>query len=138
MKQWVHLKGRIQFEHVRFSYTDKEVVLPDFVLDIKAGETLALVGHTGAGKSSIAKLIMRFYEFQDGQILIDGRDIRTLDLGQFRLQTGLGAAGAVFILRHSGREYPLRLPDGLQMSDVRRAAMQISQGEWLDVAARMD
>ena len=83
------LEGRIRFEDVKFSYTDKEIVLPDFSLDIKAGETLALVGHTGAGKSSIAKLVTRFYEFQEGKFLIDERDIRTLDLGQYRLQTGL-------------------------------------------------
>jgi ABC-type multidrug transport system fused ATPase/permease subunit len=83
------LNGRIQFQEVRFSYTDKEVVLPDFSLEIEAGETLALVGHTGAGKSSIAKIIMRFYEFQSGQILVDGRDVRRLDLSQYHLQTGL-------------------------------------------------
>src|SRR5215217_3413325 len=100
------LEGRITFEHVRFTYneasttdhrpptaadmndgTDRssvvsrqssEWVLPDFSLDIPAGQTLAIVGHTGAGKSSLARLITRFYEFQGGRLLIDGRDIRTL------------------------------------------------------------
>src|SRR6266542_3932093 len=57
-----------------------EWVLPDFSLDIPAGQTIAVVGHTGAGKSSLARLIMRFYEFQGGALLVDGRDIRTLDL----------------------------------------------------------
>ena len=51
-------------------------MLPDFSLDIRAGETVALVGHTGAGKSSVAQLVARFYEFQGGELLIDGRDIR--------------------------------------------------------------
>jgi ATP-binding cassette subfamily B protein len=74
---------------VGFRYTDKEVVLPDFSLTIRPKETVALVGHTGAGKSSIAKLLTRFYEFQDGALLVDGRDIRTLDLGQYRRHIGL-------------------------------------------------
>ncbi len=126
-----HLDGRIQFEHVRFSYTDKEVVLPDFVLDIKTGETVALVGHTGAGKSSIAKLIMRFYEFQGGKILIDGRDIRSLDLGQFRLQTGLVPQEPFLFSGTVGENIRYGRPTAKD-SEVRGAAMQISQGEWLD------
>lgn len=130
-----HLKGQIQFENVRFSYTDKEVVLPDFCLNIKAGETLALVGHTGAGKSSIAKLVMRFYEFQAGQILIDGRDIRTLDLGQFRLQTGLVPQEPFLFSGTVGENIRYGCPTATE-SDVRRAAMQISHGEWLDVLSK--
>ncbi len=61
------LTGEIKFEHVNFMYSEKEPVLEDFNLDIHPGETIALVGHTGAGKSSIAKLIARFYEYQSGQ-----------------------------------------------------------------------
>ncbi len=76
-------------EHHASAIPTRKSSCPISSLDIKAGETLALVGHTGAGKSSIAKLVTRFYEFQGGQILIDERDIRTLDLGQYRLQTGL-------------------------------------------------
>ena len=66
------------------SNTGRQWVLPDFSLDIPAGQTLAVVDHTGAGKSSLARLITRFYEFQGGQLLIDGRDIRALDLGAYR------------------------------------------------------
>jgi len=83
------IKGEIEFRHLRFSYTGDEVVLPDYSLAIKAGEKLALVGHTGAGKSSIARLIARFYEFQGGHILIDGRNIKKLNLAQYRLHLGL-------------------------------------------------
>jgi ATP-binding cassette subfamily B protein len=61
------LDGDIRFEDVQFRYGDKEQVLEDFNLHIHPGETIALVGHTGAGKSSIAKLIARFYEFQAGR-----------------------------------------------------------------------
>ena len=71
------LQGQIDFENVCFYYKKDEQVLDNFSLHIHAGETVALVGHTGAGKSSIAKLIARFYEFQEGNLLIDGKDIRT-------------------------------------------------------------
>jgi ATP-binding cassette subfamily B protein len=73
-----HLMGDVCFENLHFRYTDNEPVLTDFNLCVRPGETLALVGHTGAGKSSIAKLIARFYEFQSGKLTIDGHDIRTL------------------------------------------------------------
>jgi ABC-type multidrug transport system fused ATPase/permease subunit len=122
--------GHIEFRHVRFSYTEREVVLPDFSLDIRAGETVALVGHTGAGKSSIGKLIMRFYEFQGGEILLDGRDIRRLDLGQYRLQIGLVPqepflfAGSVADNIRYGR------PEATE-EEVLAAARAISGGEWL-------
>ena len=75
-----HLDGQIDMTQVNFSYTPDEPVLKDFNLHIKPGETLALVGHTGAGKTSIGRLIARFYEFQTGQILIDGTDIRQFNL----------------------------------------------------------
>ncbi len=65
------------------------MVLRDFDLTIRAGETVALVGHTGAGKSTLGKLVARFYEFQEGQLLIDGQDIRTLDLRAYRRHLGV-------------------------------------------------
>ncbi|NTV65600.1 MAG: ABC transporter ATP-binding protein, partial [Oscillochloris sp.] len=83
------LRGEIRFAAVDFGYKDDEPVLKDFSLHIRAGETLALVGHTGSGKSSIAKLVARFYEFQGGQISIDGVDIRRLDLGTYRGRLGM-------------------------------------------------
>jgi ATP-binding cassette subfamily B protein len=67
------LQGRIVFDHVAFRYSEQETVLEDFSLEIAAGESIALVGHTGAGKSSIIKLIARFYEFQEGRIFIDAK-----------------------------------------------------------------
>ncbi|NCC30640.1 MAG: ABC transporter ATP-binding protein, partial [Chloroflexia bacterium] len=71
------LKGAIDFAHVNFAYRLGEPVLRDFNLTIRPGETIALVGHTGSGKSSIARLVARFYEFQEGSITVDGTDIRT-------------------------------------------------------------
>ncbi|MCP5095797.1 MAG: ABC transporter ATP-binding protein, partial [Chloroflexi bacterium] len=126
----MRVDGRIQFKNVHFSYTDKEVVLPDFSLDIAAGETVALVGHTGAGKSSIAKLITRFYEFQGGQISIDGRDIRSLDLGQFRQQIGL-VPQAPFLFSGTVRDNIRYGRSDATDADVLAAAQQISNGEWL-------
>ncbi len=83
------LKGDIRFEDMHFHYSEQEQVFKNFNLHIQPGESVALVGHTGAGKSSIAKLIARFYEFQEGQILIDGEDIRSFDLRQYRSQLGI-------------------------------------------------
>jgi len=128
------LDGRIRFEDVLFSYTDKEIVLPDFSLDIQPGETLALVGHTGAGKSSIAKLVTRFYEFQGGRILIDEQDIRTLDLGQYRLQTGLVPQEPFLFSGTVAENIRYGLPAATE-DDIRRAAKQLSEGEWLEALA---
>jgi ABC-type multidrug transport system fused ATPase/permease subunit len=126
--------GRIRFDHVLFSYTDKEIVLPDFSLDIQPGETLALVGHTGAGKSSIAKLVTRFYEFQGGRILIDERNIRTLDLAQYRLQSGVVPQEPFLFSGTVGENIRYGLPTATD-DDIRRAAMQLSEGEWLEALA---
>jgi ATP-binding cassette subfamily B protein len=78
----------VEYRDVRFAYNDQETVLDGFSLDVRPGESLAVVGHTGAGKSSLARLAMRFYEFQDGRLLIDGQDIRSLDLDTYRSRVG--------------------------------------------------
>jgi ABC-type multidrug transport system fused ATPase/permease subunit len=124
------LQGEIEFRHVQFRYTDKEVVLPDFSLHIRLGETLALVGHTGAGKSSIAKLIMRFYEFQGGELLIDGRDIRRLDLSQYRQQIGLVPQEPFLFIGTVADNIRYGRPEATE-ADVLTAANAISRGEWL-------
>lgn len=132
------LKGRIQFRDFTFSYTDAEIVLPDFNLEIRPRETVALVGHTGAGKSSIARLITRFYEFQDGQLLIDGRDVRRLDLTQYRRQIGI-VPQEPFLFSGSVRDnIRYGLPEASD-EQVRRAAMHIGRGDWLaDLPDGMD
>ena len=84
-----HLAGKIEFKDVFFSYNDRQTVLAGFNLTIQAGETVAIVGHTGAGKSSLARLVARFYEFQGGQLLIDGHDIRSFDLQSYHRQLGI-------------------------------------------------
>ncbi len=79
-----HLAGEIEFRNVSFAYNHDEYVLKDLSFHVKPGETIAFVGATGAGKSSITNLITRFYEFQKGDILIDGKDIRSLDAHELR------------------------------------------------------
>lgn len=81
--------GKIEFRHVTFGYDPAKPVLKDISFTVYPGEMVALVGHTGSGKSSIINLLMRFYEFQAGQILIDGHDIRDYPLAELRKKIGL-------------------------------------------------
>lgn len=81
-------RGDIRFEHVSFSYDGKRDVLKDISFEVKNGQTIAFVGHTGSGKSSIINLFMRFYEFDRGRILIDGNDIK--DYSQEALRKSIG------------------------------------------------
>jgi ATP-binding cassette subfamily B multidrug efflux pump len=81
--------GRIRFEGVWFSYQGEEWVLKDVDLDIKPGERIAVVGHTGAGKTTLTSLLLRFYDVQKGRILLDGRDIRGWRLSDLRKQFGI-------------------------------------------------
>ena len=74
------MRGEITFENVSFAYNPEEPVLSNFNLHVKAGETVALVGETGAGKSTVVNLACRFYEPTSGRILIDGVDYRTRPL----------------------------------------------------------
>jgi ATP-binding cassette subfamily B protein len=81
-----NVRGEIEFRNVWFAYVDEDWVLKDVSFRIGPGETVAFVGHTGAGKTSIISLLSRFYEFQKGQILIDGIDIRTVAKEDLRRQ----------------------------------------------------
>lgn len=125
------LHGEINFDHMHFRYSDKEPVLTDFNLFIQPGETLALVGHTGAGKSSIAKLIARFYEFQQGRLLIDGRDIRTFDLTQYRRQLGI-VSQVPFLFSGTIADNIRYAAPGAPEEEMLRLAKRIGDGEWLD------
>ncbi len=82
--QMDQLKGAISIQNLHFSYVEKEEVLHGISLDIAAGETIAIVGATGAGKSTIINLLSRFYEFEKGEILIDGHSIRDFSLHNLR------------------------------------------------------
>ena len=83
------IKGEVSFEHVSFSYDGAVKVLDDISFDIKPGETIALVGPTGAGKTTIVNLISRFYDIQEGHVYIDGHDVRSVSIESLRRQMGI-------------------------------------------------
>ncbi|MFX0052693.1 MAG: ABC transporter ATP-binding protein [Candidatus Hodarchaeota archaeon] len=84
-----NIEGKIEFKNVDFEYVTDTPVLRNFSLTIKPGEKLAIVGHTGAGKTSIISILSRFYEFQAGKILIDGINIRDIKLKSYRKHLGI-------------------------------------------------
>ncbi|KAF0240838.1 MAG: ATP-binding cassette subfamily B bacterial [bacterium] len=83
------VRGAIEFRNVWFAYKGEDWILKDLSFRIEPGQSIAIVGHTGAGKTTISSLLMRFYDIQKGQILLDGVDIRELDLGELRQVFGI-------------------------------------------------
>jgi ATP-binding cassette subfamily B protein len=125
------LKGDIRFENVFFRYAENEPVLNDFSLAIQPGENLAIVGHTGAGKSSLAKLIARFYEFQAGRITIDGKDIRSFNLQQYRRHLGIVSQIPFLFSGTVAENIRYACPD-VSNEEILSNARQIGDGEWLE------
>lgn len=126
------LAGRIEFDDVTFGYTADTKVLENFSLTIPAGETLAIAGHTGAGKSTLGKLICRFYEFDRGRLLIDGRDVRTFDLPAYRSQLGIVPQSPFLFAGTVADNIRYPRPDASD-ADVAEAARQVGGGDWIDV-----
>ena len=83
------IQGHVEFRHVNFSYLPGKQVISDFSLDVPAGSKIALVGATGSGKTTIINLLLRFYPIDSGEILLDGRDIRKLNLYDLRRTIGI-------------------------------------------------
>lgn len=145
-------RGELRLDHVRFRYGDGPVVLPDLDLTIPAGQTVAVVGTTGAGKSTVAKLVTRFYDASDGAVRLDGVDVRDLasaDLrravvmvtqeaylfsGSVRENIALGRPDAtqeeiVAAARAVGaHEFVLNMPDGYD-TDVNKRGGRVSAGQ---------
>jgi ATP-binding cassette, subfamily B, bacterial len=128
------LKGEIEFAHLQFRYKDAERILEDFNLHISPGESLALVGHTGAGKSSIARLIARFYEFQKGNLLIDGMDIRTFDLHEYRRQLGI-VSQTPFLFSGTVEENIRYAKPEASDGEIEEMSRKVGNGEWLETLA---
>jgi ATP-binding cassette subfamily B protein len=125
------LEGKIEYLNLDFRYTEKEQVLDNFNLTINAGETLALVGHTGAGKSSIGKLAARFYEFQGGRLLVDGLDIRSFDLHSYRRQLGI-VPQTPFLFAGTVADNIRYGKPGASDDEVTAVASRVGGGDWLD------
>ena len=129
--QVAQLAGRIQFRDVSFEYDPGQPILENFSLDIKPGENIAFVGHTGAGKSTLAKLITRYYEFQQGEILIDGADIRSLDLKSYRARLGI-VPQQPFLFSGTVLENIRYANPAATREEIVAMAMSVGHGEWLD------
>lgn len=127
-------KGEMEFRNLNFGYSDDIIVLENFNLHIKAGEKVAIVGHTGAGKSTIAKLISRFYEYQDGELLIDNYNIRSLDLENYRKKLSL-ISQEVFLWNASIRDnllYGVDLDDTKAEEKLQDVLKQVKAMDWIE------
>jgi ATP-binding cassette, subfamily B, bacterial len=125
------LAGHIEFRDVTFEYVPGDPVLKHFNLDIQPGESIAFVGHTGAGKSTIAKLITRFYEFQGGQIYVDGHDIRSFDLQSYRSRLGIVPQAPFLFSGTIIENIRYSKPDAAD-AEIEAIAYSIGGGEWLE------
>ncbi|GMC04039.1 ABC transporter ATP-binding protein [Enterococcus thailandicus] len=108
------INGKIEFRNVSFSYDGKNNVLNNISFVANPGETVALVGHTGSGKSSIINVLMRFYEFYEGEILIDDRDIRSYPINELREKMGLVLQDAFLFygdIAGNNRNFHDQIPD---------------------------
>ena len=124
-------RGDIRFDHVSFSYDGKRDVLKDISFEVKNGQTIAFVGHTGSGKSSIINLFMRFYEFDRGQILIDGQDIK--DYSQEALRKSMGLVLQEPFLYHGTIASNIRMyHEELTDEEIRQAATFVDVADFIE------
>jgi ABC-type multidrug transport system fused ATPase/permease subunit len=126
------IRGEIEFRNLSFAYEANVPVLSDFNLTIPAGQTLAIVGHTGAGKSTLGKLITRFYEFQGGDLLIDGKNIRTFDLPLYRRQLGIVPQSPFLFSGTVADNIRYPKPEATD-AEVEAAARAVGGGDWVSV-----
>ncbi|MCL4146603.1 UNVERIFIED_CONTAM: hypothetical protein GTU68_013295 [Idotea baltica] len=130
-KRLTETKGNIAFENVSFAYNEKDLVLKNVSFNIKSGETLAIVGATGAGKSSVINVLNRFYEIQKGKITIDGVDIKDVQLDSLRSNIGL-VLQDVFLFSGSVMENITLSDMTIQKEKVIEAARLVGASEFID------
>ncbi len=124
-------RGEIRFEHVRFGYKQGEPVLHDLTFRIAPGESVALVGHTGAGKTTIASILLRFYEIWGGTIRIDGLDIRDWELACLRRRVAICPQDVYLFSGSAQRNIGLRDP-AISGESVRRALDVVSARDFVE------
>ena len=117
------LTGEMAFRNVSFHYPGTEVAaLRDISLAVRPGEKVAIMGPVGSGKSTLARMLMRLYDPDDGEILVDGTDIRQVDPADVRHSIGGGASGYRAVPRHDPREHRHRSPGSDRRDDPARRA----------------
>ncbi|WP_409253539.1 ABC transporter ATP-binding protein [Bacillus sp. SCS-153A] len=129
-KELKEIKGHIEFKNVDFAYDSKRKALNNISLEMKAGETVALVGHTGSGKTTIANLVSRFYDPTGGKVLIDGDDLRDVSLSSLRSQISI-VLQDTFIFSGTIRENILFGRPDASHEDVEEAAKAVGAHEFI-------
>lgn len=122
-------EGNIEFKNVSFSYDGKNQILDNISFKVNKGETIAFVGHTGSGKSSIINVFMRFYEFQSGQVLLDGVDIR--DYSQEQLRKNIGLVLQDPFLYHGTVKSNIKMYQDISDEDVQAAAEFVDADQFM-------
>ncbi|PYU81551.1 MAG: antibiotic ABC transporter ATP-binding protein [Acidobacteria bacterium] len=131
-----HPRGEIEFRNVWFSYrnvaapAEEDWVLRDVSFRVEPGQTIAIVGHTGAGKTTLISLLLRFYDIQRGQILLDGKDIRLIELQDLRRQFGIVLQDPFLFTGTIETNIRLGTP-GIDRPTVERAVEEIGLGEFM-------
>ncbi|MGB0522965.1 MAG: ABC transporter ATP-binding protein [Flammeovirgaceae bacterium] len=125
------LKGNVVFKDVWFAYIDEDYVLKNINFEVKQGETIAFVGATGAGKSSIINLLTRFYEINKGKILVDGRDVHEYDVSYLREHIGMVLQDVFLFSDTIKQNITLGNPD-ISQEQVEQAAELVGAKEFID------
>ncbi len=124
-------QGKIEFKHVSFSYDGKNEILHDVSFTVEPGQTLGIVGHTGSGKSSIINVMMRFYEYQKGQILLDGVDIRKYTKEELRKKLGLVLQDPFMF--YGDVAFNVRLYDqGITDEEIKKACQMVQADRFIE------
>ncbi len=125
------IKGAVKFEDVSFGYDGQHMVVEDISLDVKPGETIAVLGGTGSGKSSLINLIPRFYDVNKGRVLIDGKDVRDVALDSLRKQIGV-VTQETFLFSASLKDNIAYGRPGASEADIRKAAEAAHIDDFID------
>lgn len=126
-----HIHGDVKFDKVWFAYNNEEFVLKDLSFEVPAGKTIALVGATGAGKSSVINLLNRFYEINQGHIYVDGQDVREYDVASLRKHIGVVLQDVFLFSDSIYNNITLNNPD-ISMEQVREAARLVGALKFIE------